>query len=56
VTENLAGVSSQHAHQGLLKEDQHLDILDEFAQTLNLRKDVAALYRQILPLKKRSPV
>ena len=22
VTENLAGVSSQHAHQGLLKEDQ----------------------------------
>ncbi|HBT89806.1 MULTISPECIES: DNA repair protein RecN [unclassified Desulfobacter] len=52
VTENLAGVSSQHAHQGLLKEDQHLDILDEFAQTLDLRKDVAALYRQILPLKK----
>lgn len=52
VTENLAGVSSQHAHQGLLKEDQHLDILDEFAQTLDLRKDVAAIYRQILPLKK----
>lgn len=52
VTENLAGVSSQHAHQGLLKEDQHLDILDEFAQTLDLRKDVAGLYRQILPLKK----
>ncbi|MDD4273896.1 MAG: DNA repair protein RecN [Desulfobacter postgatei] len=52
VTENLAGVSSQHAHQGLLKEDQHLDILDEFAQTLDLRKDVAVLYRQILPLKK----
>lgn len=52
VTENLAGVSSQHAHQGLLKEDQHLDILDEFAQTLDLRKDVAGLYRQIVPLKK----
>jgi len=52
VTENLAGVSSQHAHQGLLKEDQHLDILDEFAQTLDLRKDVARLYRQIIPLKK----
>lgn len=52
VTENLAGVSSQHAHQGLLNEEQHLDILDEFAQTLDLRKDVADLYRQIIPLKK----
>lgn len=52
VTENLAGVSSQHAHQGLLKEDQHLDILDEFARTLDLRKDVAGLYRQIVPLRK----
>lgn len=52
VTENLAGVSSQHAHQGLLREDQHLDILDEFAHTLDLRKDVAGLYRQIVPLKK----
>ncbi|WP_320044548.1 DNA repair protein RecN [uncultured Desulfobacter sp.] len=52
VTENIAGVSSQHAHQGLLKEDQHLDILDEFAQTLDLRNDVAGLYRQIVPLKK----
>lgn len=52
VTQNLAGVSSQHAHQGLLKEDQHLDILDEFAQTFDLRNDVADLYRQIVPLKK----
>ncbi|NWH05890.1 DNA repair protein RecN [Desulfobacter latus] len=52
VTENIAGVSSQHAHQGLLKEDQHLDILDEFARTLDLKKDVAGLYRQIVPLKK----
>ncbi len=52
VTENIAGVSSQHAHQGLLREDQHLDLLDEFAQTLDLRKDVAGLYRQIVPLKK----
>ncbi|MCG8551286.1 MAG: AAA family ATPase, partial [Desulfobacterales bacterium] len=52
VTENIAGVSSQHAHQGLLKEDQHLDILDEFARTFDLRNDVAGLYRQIVPLKK----
>nr|WP_319494227.1 DNA repair protein RecN [uncultured Desulfobacter sp.] len=52
VTQNLAGVSSQHAHQGLLNEDLHLDILDEFAQTFDLRNDVTALYRQIVPLKK----
>nr|WP_321403299.1 DNA repair protein RecN [uncultured Desulfobacter sp.] len=56
VTQNLAGVSSQHAHQGLLNEDLHLDILDEFAQTFDLRNDVAALYRQIVPLKKEIAV
>jgi len=52
VTLNLAGISSQHAHQGLLKEENHLDILDEFANTLDLRKEVADLYRRILPMKK----
>ncbi len=51
VTENLAGVSSQHAHQGLLKEEQHLDILDEFSRTVDLRNDVLRLYQQIVPLK-----
>ena len=30
VTENLASISGQHAHQGLLKEDQHLLIIDQF--------------------------
>lgn len=53
VTMNLAGISSQHAHQGLLKTENHLDILDEFADTLPLRKEVGALYNRILPLKKR---
>lgn len=52
VTENLAGISSQHAHQGLLKRENHLDILDEFAGTLGLRREVAGLYNRILPLKK----
>lgn len=51
VTFNLAGISSQHAHQGLLKEENHLDILDEFANTLALRREVEALFRKILPLK-----
>ncbi|MCG8684469.1 MAG: DNA repair protein RecN [Desulfobacterales bacterium] len=52
VTLNLAGISSQHAHQGLLKEENHLDILDEFANTLDLRHQVATLYNKIVPLKK----
>ena len=52
VTQNLAGVSSQHAHQGLLKEEQHLDILDEFARTLDLRLEVTGLYHQLVPVKK----
>ncbi len=53
LTGNLAGISSQHAHQGLLQEDNHLDILDEFAGTLDLRKQVTRLYRALVPLNTR---
>ena len=53
VTYNLAGISSQHAHQGLLKEENHLDILDEFAGTFNLKNEVTTLYNKIIPLKKQ---
>ena len=51
VTAGLAGVASQHAHQGLLKEENHLDILDEFAGTMELRDEVRKLYEQIVPMK-----
>lgn len=53
VTENLASISGQHAHQGLLKEDQHLLILDRFAGLMPLRESVSALYHEILPQLKR---
>ena len=53
VTFNLAGISSQHAHQGLLKEENHLDILDEFAGTQDLKNEVRALYQTIIPLKRK---
>jgi DNA repair protein RecN (Recombination protein N) len=53
LTGNLAGISSQHAHQGLLQEDNHLDILDEFAGTLDLRRQVTRLYRALVPLNTR---
>ena len=53
VTHNLAGISSQHAHQGLLKEENHLDILDEFAGTTGLKNEVRNLYQTIIPLKRK---
>ena len=54
VTAGLAGVASQHAHQGLLKEENHLDILDEFAGTTGLKEEVSKLYEQIVPMKKKA--
>ncbi|MCK5312242.1 MAG: DNA repair protein RecN, partial [Desulfobacteraceae bacterium] len=50
LTENLAGISSQHAHQGLLKEKNHLDILDRFANTFSLRKEVSIIYNELIVL------
>ncbi|MCP3900013.1 MAG: DNA repair protein RecN [Desulfobacteraceae bacterium] len=52
LTENLAGISSQHAHQGLLKEKNHLDILDRFAETFTLRKDVGNIFNELVVLIK----
>ncbi len=53
LTENLAGISSQHAHQGLLKEKNHLDILDRFSDTLLLRKDVGNIFNELNSLIKK---
>ena len=53
VTRNLASISSQHAHQGLLDEESHLDILDRFAGIWPLRETVETLYRTVLPLIKK---
>jgi DNA repair protein RecN (Recombination protein N) len=50
ITENLASISSQHAHQSLLKEDFHLDVLDEYGNLMELREKVGGIYREILPL------
>jgi len=50
ITENLASISGQHAHQGLLKEDQHLLIIDQFGGLIPQRQQVFDLYQQILPL------
>ena len=50
VTENLASISGQHAHQGLLKEDQHLSILDQFGGLISLRQEMVDAYHQLLAL------
>jgi DNA repair protein RecN (Recombination protein N) len=50
VTESLASISGQHAHQGLLKEEEHLVILDQFGGLLSAREKVAECYRSIVPL------
>jgi DNA repair protein RecN (Recombination protein N) len=50
ITENLASISGQHAHQGLLKEDQHLLILDQFGGLMPARQRVYDYYHEILPL------
>ena len=50
ITSDLASISGQHAHQGLLKEDQHLDILDQYGDLLPLREKYQACYRRIVPL------
>ncbi len=52
LTANLASISGQHAHQGLLKEDHHLTILDQYAGTLTLRRKVADCHGRIGPLLK----
>ena len=50
ITENLASVSGQHAHQGLLKEDNHLLILDQLGGLLPLRMELHRTYHEMLPL------
>ncbi len=53
ITASLAAIAGQHSHQTLLKEENHLDILDDFADTRSLRDEVARLYYEIIPLKKK---
>ena len=49
VTENLAGISGQHEHQRLLRESEHLLILDQFGALTDLRQAVQRCYHDLLP-------
>ena len=50
ITADLASISGQHAHQGLLREETHLSILDRFGGLLPRVKRVSDLYDKIIPL------
>ncbi|MBW2182164.1 MAG: AAA family ATPase, partial [Deltaproteobacteria bacterium] len=53
ITENIASISGQHAHQGLLKEAQHLFILDQFGGLMPLRQQVYHCFHETVPLTKK---
>lgn len=50
ITENLASISGQHANQGLLKEEQHLLVLDQYGNLLGLRSQVSRFFHELIPL------
>ncbi len=50
ITENLASISGQHAHQRLLKEENQLEIIDQFGDLISLREDVFGCFHEIIPL------
>ncbi|MGD8993208.1 MAG: DNA repair protein RecN [Desulfobacterales bacterium] len=53
ITENLASISGQHAHQLLLKEEQHLYILDQFGGLLPLRESVGECFQEMLAVLRK---
>ncbi len=52
ITADLASISSQHAHQGLLKEESHLTILDQFGGLAPLVRQVSERYGKIVPMSR----
>ncbi len=50
ITGDLASISGQHAHQGLLNEETHLAILDHYGTLLPLVKKVSDQYEKVVPL------
>ncbi len=53
ITENLASISGQHVHQGLMKEDQQLAVIDQFGGLTALRDAVYRCFHEIVPLVQR---
>ena len=52
MNEHLASISGQHAHQGLLKAEQHLLVIDQFGGLTGLRRRVSGYHQEMLALIK----
>jgi DNA repair protein RecN (Recombination protein N) len=52
ITENLASISGQHAHQRMLREENQLEIIDQFGDLTSLRDEVFSCFHEIVPLIK----
>jgi DNA repair protein RecN (Recombination protein N) len=50
LTENMTSISGQHAHQGLLKEDFQLMVIDQFGSLISVRSKNSRLFHEIVPL------
>lgn len=53
IAEKLASISGQHAHQGLLDEDEHLAILDRFGGLWHLREKTGEAFRNLQPMMRQ---
>jgi DNA repair protein RecN (Recombination protein N) len=52
INEHLASISGQHDHQGLLKAEQHLLVIDQFGGLTKLRDQVSEYHQKMLLLIK----
>jgi DNA repair protein RecN (Recombination protein N) len=53
INQHLTSISGQHAHQSLLKPENHLLLLDQFGGLSELRGKVSKCYQDMLPLIRR---
>jgi DNA repair protein RecN (Recombination protein N) len=52
VTEGLVDIFSQHEHQSLLREERHLQVLDEFGGLKELTQKLGEIYQRYIRTKK----
>ncbi len=51
--ESLMNICGQHEHQVLLKEENHVEILDEFGELIPLRREYVVVYQDVQAFKEK---
>jgi DNA repair protein RecN (Recombination protein N) len=51
ITQGLVDIYGQHEHHSLLKQESHLDILDDFGGLISLRETYQSLWNEYLALR-----